>query len=248
MFAQIDAKFPRFRPMFEAELAYHDICNPVRDRPRSTERLINRIRPPSCSWVEGFFSENVDCPDVYGPSLYAGFVDVHGPDRDPMETTGYLSDDSHERWQRQSGDVRDALSYCLRLLAEEAPEEFEAQVYKTLPHWVGRYHPREFLGLKFNLWDIPSRDDVAHALDLFNIPDFVWKLPDMWSYPHRFYLELGDGPDNPRPENAERCQYDAEYDNPMRMVDHFDYRHRYKIRFSATATAIRFLNRLPAEQ
>ncbi|KAG5757963.1 hypothetical protein H9Q72_013898 [Fusarium xylarioides] len=246
MFAKIDAKFPRFRSMFEAELANHDISNPVRDRPRSTKLLINRIRPPSCRWVDHFFSQNIDGPDVFGPSYYISFVDVH--DRDYMDRTGYLPDDSHDRWQRQSGDVRDALSYCLRLIAEEAPKEFEAQVHKTLPHWIGKYHPQEFLGLKFNLWDIPSREDVAHALDLFNIPDFVWKLPDIWSYPRGFYRELGDGPNNPRPENAERCQYGAEYDNPMRMVDHFDFRHRDKIRFSATATAIRFLNRLPAEQ
>ncbi|KAF4498615.1 hypothetical protein FAGAP_5201 [Fusarium agapanthi] len=246
MFAQIDAKFPRFRSMFEAELANHDIRNPVRDSPRSTKELVNRIRPPSCRWVERFFRQNVDGPDVYGPSYYISFVDVH--EQDFMDPPGYLPSDSHDRWQQQSGDVRDALSYCLRLIAEEAPKEFEDQVHKTLPHWIGKYHPQEFLGLKFNLWDIPSREDVAHALDLFNIPDFVWKLPDIWSYPRGFYRELGDGPNNPRPENAERCQYGAEYDNPVRMVDHFDYRHRDKIRFSATATAIRFLNRLPAEQ
>ncbi|KAI1027678.1 hypothetical protein LB504_011787 [Fusarium proliferatum] len=246
MFAEIDAKYPRFRAMFQSELANHDIRNPVRDRPPSTKQLINRIRPPSCHWVEHFFRQNVDSPDVYGPSYYISFVDVH--DRDFMDPIGYLPGDSHARWQQQSGDVRDALSYCLRLIAEQAPKEFEDQVHKILPHWVGKYHPQEFLGLKFDLWDIPSRQNVAHALDLLSIPDFVWKLPELWTYPDEFYRELGDGLDNPRPENAERCQYDAEYDNPMRMIDHFDYRHRDKIRFSATATAIRFLNRLSSEQ
>ncbi|KAI1016560.1 hypothetical protein LB505_006852 [Fusarium chuoi] len=246
MFAQIDAKYPRFRDMFQSELANHDIRNPVRDRPPSTKQLINRIRPPSCHWVEDFFRQNVDGPDVYGPSYYISFVDVH--DRDFMDPIGYLPGGSHARWQQQSGDVRDALSYCLRLIAEEAPKEFEDQVHKTLPHWVGKYHPQEFLGLKFDLWDIPSRQNVGHVLDLLSIPDFVWKLPELWTYPDEFYRELGDGLNNPRPENAERCQYDAEYDNPVRMIDHFDYRHRDKIRFSATATAIRFLNRLSSEQ
>ncbi|CZR49221.1 uncharacterized protein FPRO_09037 [Fusarium proliferatum ET1] len=148
----------------------------------------------------------------------------------------------------QSGDVRDALSYCLRLIAKEAPTEFNNQVYKTLPHWIGKYHPQDFLGFKFNLWDIPSREDVAHALDFLNIHDFVWKLPELWAYPDKFYRELGDIPIGPRPEDAERCQYDAEYENPTRLIGHFDYRYRDTIRFSATATAIRFLNRLPVEQ
>ncbi|CCT69653.1 uncharacterized protein FFUJ_05557 [Fusarium fujikuroi IMI 58289] len=245
MFAQIDAKFPRFRSMFESELAIHDICNPVRDRPRSTTELVNRIRPSSCRWVESFFRQNVDNPDVYGPFAYVSFASIH--EQDFMNPSGSLPGDSHDRWQQQSGDVRDALSYCLRLIAKEAPREFNNQVHKTLPHWVGKYHPQEFLGLKFNLWDIPSREDVAHALDLLHIHDFAWKLPELWTYPHQFYRELGD-PVEPRPENAERCQYDAEYENPTRLVDRFDYRYRHKIRFSAAATAIRFMSRLPAEQ
>ncbi|CVL11856.1 hypothetical protein FPRO06_07907 [Fusarium proliferatum] len=246
MFAQIDAKFPRFRSMFESDLAIHDICNPVRDRPRSTTELVHRIRPSSCRWVESFFRQNVDNPDVYGPFAYVSFAGIH--EQDFMNPSGSLPGDSHDRWQQQSGDVRDALSYCLRLIAKEAPTEFNNQVYKTLPHWIGKYHPQDFLGFKFNLWDIPSREDVAHALDFLNIHDFVWKLPELWAYPDKFYRELGDIPIGPRPEDAERCQYDAEYENPTRLVGHFDYRYRDTIRFSATATAIRFLNRLPVEQ
>ncbi|KAF5682607.1 hypothetical protein FCIRC_4902 [Fusarium circinatum] len=177
MFAQLDAKFPRFRSMFESELANHNIRNPVEDRPRSRKDLVDRMRPPLCHWVGYFFGLKVDRADVYGPSAYLGFADIH--EEDFMDPRGDLSrGGSHDRWQQQSGDVRDALSYCLRLIAEEAPTEFDNQLHKTLPHWTGKYHPREFLGLKFNLWDIPSRDDVARALDLLDIHDFVWKLPD----------------------------------------------------------------------
>ncbi|KAF4949130.1 hypothetical protein FGADI_9134 [Fusarium gaditjirri] len=188
----------------------------------------------------------VDMADVYGPSAYLGFADIHSQDfLDPyFDSPG----DSHEKWKKKSGDIRDALSCCLRLIAKEAPTEFKNQVYKTLPHWIGKYRPQEFLGLKFNLWDIPSEEDVAHTLALLNIHEFVWKLPEIWKYPQEFYEELGDYPRKPRPENAERWQYAAEYDNPMRLVNHFDYRYREKIRFSATATAIRFFNRLPAER
>ncbi|KAL7758261.1 hypothetical protein ACKLNR_012788 [Fusarium oxysporum f. sp. zingiberi] len=246
MFAQLDAKFPTFRAMFESELANHNIRNPVRDRPPSREALVDRMRPPLCHWVEFFFRLNVDSPNVLGPSAYVGFADVH--EQDFMDPYFKLPKGSHDGWQAQSGDIRDALSYCLRLIAREAPTEFDNQVYKTLPHWIGKYRPQEFLGLKFNLWDIPSREDVAHALALLNIHEFVWKLPEIWTYPRGFYKELGDYPSKPRPENAERGQYAAEYDNPMRLVDRFDYRYLEKIRFSAIATAIRFINRLPAEQ
>ncbi|KLO94443.1 Uncharacterized protein LW93_8864 [Fusarium fujikuroi] len=246
MFAQIDAKFPRFRSMFESELANHNVRNPVEDRPRSRKDLVDRMRPPLCQWVGFFFRLKVDRADVYGPSAYLGFADVH--EEDFMDPYGQLSHGSHDRWQQQSGDVRDALSYCLRLIVDEAPKEFEHQVHKTLPHWIGKYHPKVFLDLKFNLWDIPLREDVAHALTLLNIHDFVWKLPDFWRYPDGFCRELGDYPLKPRPETAERCQHAAQYDNPMRLVDHFDYRYLKKIRFSATAIAIRFLNKLSAEQ
>ncbi|KAH7201099.1 hypothetical protein BKA60DRAFT_581926 [Fusarium oxysporum] len=246
MFAQLDAKFPRFRSMFESELANHNIRNPVMDRPPSRKELVDRMRPPLCHWIEFFFRLNVDRPDVLGPSAYLGFGDVH--EEDFMDPYGRLPKGPHDRWQEQSGDIRDALSYCLRLIAEEAPTEFDNHVHKALPHWIGKYDPQEFLELKFNLWDIPSREDVAHALNLLNIHEFVWKLPEIWTYPHGFYKALGDRPSKPRPENAERGQYAAEYDNPMRLVDHFDYRYLDKITFSATATAIRFLDRLPAEQ
>ncbi|KAJ9420159.1 hypothetical protein QL093DRAFT_2326095 [Fusarium oxysporum] len=244
MFAQIDAKFPRFRSMFESELANHNIRNPVRDRPRSNTPIA-RMRPPLCPWVQYFFKLYVDGPDVYGPFALCSFADAHeGEYMDPLHRLGR---GSHERWQEQSGDVRDALTYCLGLIAEKAPREFDNHVYKTLPHWVGKYQSQEFLRLKFNLWHIPSREEVTHALALLNIHEFVWKLPEIWTYPLGFYKELGDVPSKPRLENAERGQYAAEYDNPMRLVDHFDYRYREQIRFSATATAIRFLNRLPAE-
>ncbi|KAJ4037287.1 hypothetical protein NW756_005710 [Fusarium oxysporum] len=245
MFAQIDARFPRFRSMFESELANHNISNPVRDRPRSNTPIA-RMRPPLCPWVQYFFKLYVDGPDVYGPFALCSFADAHeGEYMDPLHRLGR---GSHERWQEQSGDVRDALTYCLGLIAEKAPREFDNHVYKTLPHWVGKYQSQEFLRLNFNLWHIPSREEVAHALALLNIHEFVWKLPEIWTYPLGFYKELGDVPSKPRLENAERGQYAAEYDNPMRLVDHFDYRYLNKIRFSATATAIRFLNRLPAEQ
>ncbi|KAG9500478.1 hypothetical protein J7337_008957 [Fusarium musae] len=227
IFAQIDAKFPRFRSMFESELTNHNTRNPADGRPRSRKDIVDRVRPPLCHLVGFFFGLKVDKVNVYGPSAYLGFADIH--EEDFMDPYGKLPGDSHDRWQQQSGDVRDALSYCLRLIAEEAPKEFEDQVHKTLPHWIGK-------------------EDVAHALDLLNIHDFVWKLPELWRYSDEFYQELGDIPYKPRPENAERCQYGAEYNNPIRMIDHFDYRYRDKIRFSATATAIPFFNRLPAEQ
>ncbi|KAH7230454.1 uncharacterized protein BKA55DRAFT_654355 [Fusarium redolens] len=245
MFAQLDSKFPRFRSAFESELSNHNISNPVRDRPRS-KSLVDRMRPPLCPWVDFFFRLYVDGPDVLGPFAHHSFAGAH--EEDFMDPCRDLPSQPHKQWLEQSGDIRDALSYCLRLIAEQVPTEFANQVYKTLPHWVGKYQSQEFLRLKFNLWDIPSREEVAHLLALLNIHEFVWKLPEIWTYPLGFYQELGDAPSKPRPENAERGQYATEYDNPMRLVQHFDYRYRKKIRFSATASAIRFLQRLPVDQ
>ncbi|KAM5364336.1 hypothetical protein ACJA88_013121 [Fusarium oxysporum] len=185
MFAQIDAKFPRFRSMFESELANHNISN-----------------PDEAHMIDG--KSNLGTSEMHSRIAWGSSLNRH-------------------------------------------QQNLTNHVYKALPHWVGKYQSQEFLRLKFNLWHIPSTEEVAYALALLNIHDFVWKLPEVWKYPLGFYQALGDDPDKPRPENAERGQYAAEYDNPMRLVDHFDYRYREKIRFSATTTAIRFLNRLPAE-
>ncbi|KAF9768751.1 hypothetical protein IL306_013898 [Fusarium sp. DS 682] len=105
MYTQLDAKFPRFRPMLESELATHHRLNPVMDRPNLNKYLINRMRPHLCRWVRHFFKMT-----VYGPSPASNrsFADIH--EDDYMDPHGDAVGHSHKRWLKQPGDVRDLTS------------------------------------------------------------------------------------------------------------------------------------------
>ncbi|KAJ4134066.1 hypothetical protein BFJ70_g6372 [Fusarium oxysporum] len=121
------------------------------------------------------------------------------------------------------------------------PEEFAKYVYKSLPHWIGKHPAQDFVKLKFNLWDIPSREQVANMLELLDIGAFVWDLAATWHYaPVSFYDHVGKGVPHDRRS--------PEFENPDGLLEHFTTRCREKLRFSATAAAIRFLKRLPINQ
>jgi hypothetical protein len=119
------------------------------------------------------------------------------------------------------------MSYCLRLLAEKDPAEFARLVYGALPGWVGTYPAHELLDLRFEPWAIPSQSEVAKATSRFKADD-AWKLLEPWYYsPSRAYNPPGVYNQLHTPRGV-HC--------------------REKIRFSAAATAIRFLQRLPTNQ
>ncbi|KAM5367702.1 hypothetical protein ACJA88_011318 [Fusarium oxysporum] len=121
------------------------------------------------------------------------------------------------------------------------PEEFAKYVYKSLPHWIGKHPAQDFVKLKFNLWDIPSREQVANMLELLDIGAFVWDLAATWHYASvSFYDHVGKGVPHDRRS--------PEFENPDGLLEHFTTRCREKLRFSATAAAIRFLKRLPINQ
>lgn len=123
--------------------------------------------------------------------------------------------------------IQEAMSYSLRLLAEKEPAEFARLVYGALPGWVGTYPAHELLDLRFEPWAIPSQSEVAKATSRFEA-DRAWTLLEPWYYtPSSAYNPPGVY-DQLHPPRGVRC--------------------REKIRFSAAATAIRFLQRLPAAQ
>ncbi|RSL52055.1 hypothetical protein CEP53_008211 [Fusarium sp. AF-6] len=123
--------------------------------------------------------------------------------------------------------IQAAMSYCLRLLAEKEPAEFTRLVYGALPEWVGTYPAHELLDLRFEPWAIPSQSEVVKATSRFKADD-AWKLLEPWYYtPSGTYDQEGFYHPSHNPSGV-RC--------------------REKIRFSAAATAIRFLQRLPASQ
>ncbi|KAG7412684.1 hypothetical protein Forpe1208_v008510 [Fusarium oxysporum f. sp. rapae] len=129
------------------------------------------------------------------------------------------------------GELREATSYCLKLISEAAPDEFAKYVYKSLPHWIGKYPAQDFVKLKFNLWDIPSREQVANMLELLDIGTFVWDLAATWHYaPVSFYDQVG--------KDVPQDRRSLEFERPDGLLEHFTTRCREKLRFSATAAAI----------
>ncbi|KAL2677376.1 hypothetical protein Neosp_011146 [[Neocosmospora] mangrovei] len=140
------------------------------------------------------------------------------------QSTGHLL--RHE-WEGGAWAIQAAMSYCLRLLAEKEPAEFTRLVYGALPGWVGTYPAHELLDLRFEPWAIPSRSEVGKATSRFKA-DVAWKLLEPWYYtPPKAYNPPGVY-GRLHPPTGVRC--------------------REKIRFSAAATAIRFLQRLPTSQ
>lgn len=115
--------------------------------------------------------------------------------------------------------------YALRLLAEKRPADFAQLVFETFPHWIDTHPAHEFLELGFNLWDIPSRSELARVTSHLDV-DFVWQIVDQWHY---------------KPQHC---------DDPSSPYDplHKGTRCREKIRFSAAAVSIRFLGRLTLDQ
>lgn len=130
-------------------------------------------------------------------------------------------------WVGGSWAIQAAMSHCLQLLSEKEPTEFARLVYGALPEWAGAYPAHEFLDLRFDPWAIPSLSEVTKATSRFKA-DNAWKLLQPWYYtPSGYYHPYG--------------QHDPSHES--RGV-----RCREKIRFSAAATAIRFLRRLPLNQ
>ncbi|KAF4424487.1 hypothetical protein F53441_14234 [Fusarium austroafricanum] len=237
MHSMLDSRFPAFRPNLESELRNHQSwidANEDEDLRfyHSTDMADVRVDP--CEFVRVFLKHHVDIIEIESPVKYSSFGSIHAADM------GLFIDKSRP-WSDRSGDVRGGWSYCLRLIAEENPVEFTKQVYRTLPHWIGKFQAEDFFSLQFNHWDIPSRDAVSKALEMFDIGDFVWKLPDMWSYEPRSFYEL-EGRVSPR------YLFPDAYMDPLKLGKRFDARARERIGFSATAAAIRFLGQLPPHQ
>ncbi|KAJ4138698.1 hypothetical protein NW768_002556 [Fusarium equiseti] len=114
-------------------------------------------------------------------------------------------------------------SHALELLAQGKPSEFSRQIYTTFPHWIDRYSAQAFLDMRFEHWVIPSQAHVERAIELLAL-EGMWNLPDMWHDAR-----------HPEPWNA-APQSDTSASASTPRV-----RCREKIRFSAVANAIRFL-------
>ncbi|KAL3588263.1 hypothetical protein FPOAC2_10416 [Fusarium poae] len=238
MHSQLQSKFPTFgdnlMSLATSHLAYVERCLEIRARHRREDDL-DRLHPTQCISYKSFIRDNIlqtfhDPP--YCP--YHRFVSIH----ELWDLSS--SDPSESPREEKSKDIRAAVSYCLQLIAQNNPEEFAKQVQRVFPHWEGKYSGQDFLNLRFNCWDIPAREDVARMLEMLGIGNHVWNFPDLWYYkPLSLYEEDDEGQTSHPP--------DINFD-PLKLGNRFDIRFRKKVGFSATATAIRFLGRLPLEQ
>ncbi|WXC51096.1 hypothetical protein QX201_010801 [Fusarium graminearum] len=233
MHMQLERKFPNFRSKLEIERAFHFRVWDTGDD--NTSQV--RFRPAACQFVDEFFEWNIDCILPNNRYEYEGYGSVHNCIRYSATSTRdghrwYLGpvDRGLRRWDKYSGEIRQCLTHCLQLIAEEYPEEFGDHVFTCLPHWRSKYPAHDFLGLRFETWAIPSRSQVASAMDRLGIPDFARKLPDTWIYEEN---PLSLGP--------------PEFDDDDLPFD-FEFRIRKKIRFSAAASAIRFIGLLSTTQ
>jgi hypothetical protein len=248
MHAQLEKRFPTFRPKLEAERKAHfrawdtgDDVGPAEDM--DTTDTSEHMRPAVCQFVQEFYKEHISIIGEKSPHLSHGYYDIDRqlhfhtdpwwPDSEHLDACDY----AYRPWNRDSGEIDQCLTHCLRLIADQNPKEFAARVYVCLPHWDSKYPAEDFFNLRFEHWAIPSRSQVAHVLNLLGVPDFVWKLPDTWSYNLAFIHSIGN--------NTSPGHFSEEYNHPT--VD-FELRVREKIRFSAASAAIRFLGSLTRYQ
>ncbi|KIL87083.1 hypothetical protein FAVG1_09637 [Fusarium avenaceum] len=248
MHAQLEKRFPTFRSKLEAERKAHirawnthDDVRPAEDT--DTTNTSEPVRPAVCEFMREFYKDAVSVVEEWSPGEYRGYYDIDEQLRcqdSPRYSTpvGWDScDRAYQNWTVHSGEIDQCLPQCLRLIADRNPQEFAAHLYVCLPHWDGKYPAEDFFHLRLEHWAIPSRSQVAHVLNLLGVPDFVWKLPDMWSYDASFTYHVGD---NPSPGH-----FPEEYSHPTTK---FDTRIREKTRFSAASAAIRFLDSLTYNQ
>ncbi|KAM0229792.1 hypothetical protein ACHAPO_009677 [Fusarium lateritium] len=149
--------------------------------------------------------------------FYRGFSRIRRP---------WFSD--HLWWPNSFWEAEKTLSSALNLLATHKPADFTRQIYTNFPQWVPSYPASEFLSLRFEHWAIPSPAEVKHAMDLLAIGD-CWDLPGMWHEARACCI--GD--------NGDEIGFGQRPHHHPPVVS--GVRCREKIRFSAVANAIQFL-------
>ncbi|KAH7230460.1 uncharacterized protein BKA55DRAFT_582884 [Fusarium redolens] len=192
----------------------------------------------------GYFLKNWVDPGHH----YTGFSRIHQI-RGPGHPSRICSATSCE--------IKNPLSYCLQLMAEQKPVEFANHIGSTFPHWTGADPVQEFFDLRFDDWAVPSESEVKRAIRLLGLGD-IWRFPDMW------YAKPSDDRDYIDDYDSDEEQDDADHggesdenETIITSPDHDPDNHgrapqgvrcREKIRFSAAASAIRFLERIPSQR
>ncbi|CAG1970339.1 unnamed protein product [Fusarium graminearum] len=211
---QLALKFPNFGsygPPSSQDLSHLD------DEVDPDPDFIHLMRSYMCYETRNVLESNANICYL-SSNYYRGFSRFNGP---PLADTSFW-------WFKGFWEAEGSLSSALQLMATHKPAIFNHQIYETFPHWIWSFPPDEFLNLRFEHWEIPSPVKVKHAMKLLAIGD-VWHLPNVWH------------------EARPCCSAD---DGDYLSAVHRAHRHypvvssvlcREKIRFSAVANAIRFL-------
>lgn len=271
IYGQIALKYPNFANQLEGVSRNHRLEWSVHNNRRATEVMaaesgsgdertrdeVERLKGMRCCMsLQGFLNIYVNSiVFCQGPDQsYAGFSDVDSlRERRRPSKFGPGSD----------SEIQDALSYCLRLIADKEPVQFANHLRTMFPHWIGPDIVESFLCLRFDNWDIPSEEEVKNAIRLLDI-DGIWEFPDRWhSKPPPLAPDLLLEPDSEEYDSDYGSNDDQDDDQDDEDVEDDeddicdpetnDYNYcglqcREKIRFSAAANAIRFLKRIPGQR
>ncbi|QPC80321.1 hypothetical protein HYE68_011073 [Fusarium pseudograminearum] len=199
--------------------------SPLADDPDPSVNHIRQLRSTLCYSTQDALAEKASI--LYLSSgYYRGFSRLSRP----------YYHNWYWYWSNSFWEAEGAFSSALKLLAEHNPAEFSRQINTNFPQWAGTYPPDEFLNLRFEHWEIPTPEKVKHAMDLLAIGD-LWHLPGIWCDARSCCKN--DDDDDMTSINQPHCHH------PVAG----GIRCREKIRFSAVANAIQFLNtRFSVEQ
>ncbi|RKL27425.1 hypothetical protein BFJ72_g13126 [Fusarium proliferatum] len=272
MYGQFALKYPDFANQLEDvstnhRLDYLDDNNNNLSQVMAAESAsgakrarVERLKGRRCRVTVQDFLTTVNYIFKWGEHEYEGFSRIH---RDRFSR-------SHpsKTWFGSESEVQDALSYCLRLIADKKPVQFANHLRGIFPHWAGSDIVEDFLHLRFDNWAIPSESEVKNAIRLLDI-DGIWECPDRWHYADprqdsddEFDNNEDDQDDYEDDEDYDHCDdqsddhNDAQDDEDAAGMDGPDTNvhvrsgiyWREKIRFSAAANAIRFLKRIPCQR
>ncbi|KAF9767785.1 hypothetical protein IL306_015005 [Fusarium sp. DS 682] len=270
MYSRLASKYPNFARQIEpASRDHHQDWAAVNDHDANNETTggesssgesasgserpesitVNQSRGTHCGAIRDFHGYYVKSAILEPNNFYRGFSRIHrNQDR---------SHPSHT-WSGGPWEIQDALSYCLRLIAENKPVEFANHIRATFPKWTGTDLIQDFFNLRFDNWVIPSESEVKNAIRLLGLGD-IWRFPNMWHYAPSFLHNASSHDDDDSYSNDDDSDDDdddvdvtgiasTEHDPDSDIPNPFAVRCREKIRFSAAANAIRFLKRIPSQR
>ncbi|KAM0232300.1 hypothetical protein ACHAP5_010759 [Fusarium lateritium] len=245
IFSQLAFRYPKFESQLRLNMSEHEadiegvdhefeFAHSLGERTSPAESEIDDpiyyARPTVCVSLSDFLGK-LPYDSVPMTDFYDGYATAHVSSSVELQ----------KHWPGSLSEIQSAVSYCLELLAEKIPAELANHVSKTFPRWTGTHPAQEFVNLCVKPWRIPSQAEVKKTISLLELGN-VWDLPSMWYYTPSYHYDDNN-------ENNPPSYLSPEFDQRGGYHVPFGVRCREKIRFSAAASAIHFLeHRICANQ